>query len=127
MSPLLLHPFLVHFPIALFFVEALLLFLGLLKQDGAYERFASFLFRIGYGFLMVSFLTGLIDSGGLKAMSRGTQQHFYSATALLIFYTARLIFGRRLRSKPVSNLTGAVIGCVLVAVTAYLGGKLVYS
>ncbi len=127
MSPLPLHPFLVHFPIALFFVEALLLFLGLLKQDGAYERFASFLFRIGYGFLIVSFLTGLIDSGGLRAMNRGVQQHFYAAAALLIFYTARLFFGWRLRSKPVSNLTGAVIGCAFVAATAYLGGKLVYS
>ncbi len=127
MSPLPLHPFLVHFPIALFLVEGLLLFLGLLKQDRTYERFASFLFRIGYGFLMVSFLTGLIDSGGLKAMSRAVQQHFYTATALLIFYTARLIFGQRLRSKPVSNLTSAVIGCALVVATAYLGGKLVYS
>ena len=95
-----------------------------------YHRFAVFAFGVGYLFMMASFITGLVDSGGFGQMGAAVWTHFYMAAALLVFYTVRTLYLKfadaQDRYHAALQIGGAVIGNILVIITAYLGGKLVY-
>ena len=95
-----------------------------------YHRFAVFSFWLGYLFMIASIVTGLIDSGGFDRMGEATRAHFYMSGAVFIFYTARTVYLRfanaQDRYHAMIQISGSVIGNILVVLTAYFGGKLVY-
>jgi len=126
------HPPLVHFPIALYFLELLLLVIWAVKHEDDYRRFARFSFWIGYVLMFFTMAAGLIDAGGIKGIrgDEDVREHFIGACVVLLVYTARAFYWKL--SDPASKryrlflVVGAVIGVSAVAVTAFLGGELVY-
>ena len=128
---ILLHPVLVHFPIAFYFLELLLLTLWVSRQDEACYRFAEFSFGLGYLFMLVSMLVGLSDAGGFVNIHGLTALHAYSAVGVFIIYTLRGIYWRLgekgRRGYVLIQFLGAFAGNGMIAYTSYLGGRLVYS
>ncbi|MBI3313697.1 MAG: hypothetical protein HYZ83_05640 [Candidatus Omnitrophica bacterium] len=133
MNEIPLHPMIVHFPIAFYILEAVLHIFGKIKKDPVFRRFAFFTFWAGYGMMLAAWITGYFEGGGLATILKHErlEDHFTAATTLLVFYTFRAGVWKAI--KPASSadkwihLTGALIGCVVVAVTGYFGGLLVYG
>ncbi len=127
----LFHPAFVHFPIAFCFLELLLLIFWASKKDAAYQRFADFSFRLGYGFIIAATVTGFLAAGGFGKITGVIATHFYSALAVFSFYTLRIIYkkyaGKTSARYVFFEISGAVLGNALIAATAYFGGKLVYQ
>ncbi len=133
LEKMLLHPLFIHFPIALCFFEIFLLSLAGLKRDKAYLRFARLTFQVLAVCLTVTLATGWRDAGGAveDLFQGGVRPHFYSACVFSIIVLIRLVLLKRYRLEDPRSLRVQAIGSVLmaaaVAVTAYWGGKLVYS
>ena len=127
------HPMLVHFPIALYVLEAVLLIFWAVKKDTAFRRFALFVFRAGYLTMIAAWITGYFEGGGLPDILKyeRLENHFTAATTLLIFYTLRAGVWKGIKPGSAADhwihLAGALIGCVIVAVTGYFGGLMVHS
>lgn len=138
------HPALVHFPIAFYFLELLLLVLWVAKHDPAYRRFALFSFRLGYFFMIAAVIVGYIDAGGrglpgLPAfIDRLTwknmvelRSHVFAASGVFILYTVRAFFWRWGRENQrlygMIQILGALAGYILVVLTGYFGGDLVFG
>ena len=66
MEHIVFHPPLVHFPIAFYCLELLLLLFWQAKKDPAHLRFARFSFKLGYLFMLAAIVAGLKDAGGLS-------------------------------------------------------------
>ena len=128
MTPILFHPPLVHFPIAFYVLELVLLLFWAAKRDPAHLRFARFAFRLGYFCMLAAMIAGLVDARGIPSTVR---RHFFSALSVFGVYSARFVIWQGLRENdknyPWIQLAGAAAGTALVLVTAYLGGKLVFS
>lgn len=128
MKGFLFHPILVHFPIAFYFLEMLLLIWFVRTRDAAYLRFALFSFRLGYGFMVAAMIAGYVDAGGIVPKVR---THFFSALAVFFISTGRAFYwryaGETRRAYRLVQVGGAVLTNVLVAVTGYFGGELVYG
>ena len=132
LATIVYHPALVHFPIAFYFLELLLLTLWVWKKDDGYLRFGRFSFWLGYGLMLAAIVAGFVDAGGIKGI-RGDEEvreHFFGAAALFSFYTVRAIYWKKAKSdfrgyRLILTL-GALIGCGLVVFTAFLGSELVY-
>ena len=127
----LFHPMLVHFPIAFYFLELVLLVLWTSKRDDSYLRFALLSFKFGYFFMIVAMAAGLKDVGGISNITGAVRTHVYGALSVFAFYTVRAFLWRSTRGAipayRFTHLFGAVIGNVLVLVTGYFGGRLVFS
>ncbi|MBI3999808.1 MAG: hypothetical protein HY351_04255, partial [Candidatus Omnitrophica bacterium] len=62
------HPMLVHFPIAFYFLELILLCGWAKRQDENYLNFARFTFRLGYLFMILAIVMGFLDAGGIPGI-----------------------------------------------------------
>ena len=128
MKSVVFHPLFVHFPIAFYFLEFLLLVFFVAKRDPSYLRFALFAFRLGYLFMITAMIAGYIDAGGIVPRVRF---HFFSALSVFTVYTSRAFywhFGKT--DHPMyfpTQLASAAVGNLLVALTGYFGGRLVFS
>ena len=128
----LLHPSLVHFPIAFYFLEMLLLLFWVVKKDEAYRRFALFSFRTAYLFMIVAVVAGLVDTGGISgALGHKVRPHFLSAVSLFTISTVRAFywrFGRQEQPGYARFLVGgAILATLIVALTGFFGGEIVYG
>jgi len=128
-----IHPALVHFPIAFYFLELLLLLFWLGKKDPTYLRFARFSFHLGYVMMIVAMAGGLFDTKGFSGITGRVRIHVYSALVVFGIYTTRIgvsRFADRRNEQPVASpmihIAAAILGNLAVIVTGYLGGKLVY-
>ncbi len=129
---ILFHPILVHFPIAFYFLEGLLLIFWAVKKDDAYRRFALFSFKTAYGFMLVTIATGLLDAGGFGRITGLVRTHFLSAlVGVFGIATARAFFWRfgdeNAKSYRTIQIAGALLGNFALALTGYFGGRLVYG
>ena len=128
---MLFHPILIHFPIAFYFLELLLLLFWAVKKNEEYRRFALFVFRAGYWGMLAAMLAGVIDSGGWEHIMKHVKAHFFSAIGVFTVYTVRAFYWKLGDSNRSSYkkilLAGAFLGTLLVAVTGYFGGLLVYG
>ena len=130
MSFFFFHPAFVHFPIAFYFLETGLLIAWSRTGNDAYYRFAAMVLGWGYIFMLLSMCTGLMNAGGFQGLKGKVAVHFYAALALFGFYTLHLMSlwrsgARYCRSHFYVGVS--VLGNILVALTAYCGGRLVYS
>ena len=127
----LFHPILIHFPIAFYFLELVLLLLWKFRREESYLRFALFSFQMGYGFMIVTAIAGLVDTGGLGHITGRVRTHALAAVTILILYTVRALFWRfgkaQDRHYSTTHVLFALAGNILVAVTGYFGGLLVYG
>ena len=127
----LFHPIAVHFPIALYFLELLLLIFWLAKNDVHYLKFASFVFKVAYISMIIAMAAGLYDTGGFDGIEGGVRTHFFAALSVFSLYTIRAFFWRY--GKPEQNhyrmtqILFAAAGNILIAITGYFGGLLVYG
>ena len=126
-----IHPIFVHFPIAFYFLELLLLLFWLGKKDEAYRRFALFVFRCGYLFMLAALVTGYYDAGAHFPPVKPVRPHFYAALSVFVFYTLRAAYwqwareGQKFYRRVL--LLGALLGNALVALAGFFGGKMVYG
>lgn len=122
------HPMVVHFPIALYFFEFLLLCLWTIKKDSAYKRFAFLSFKVGYILMIGAMIAGYVDAGGITPP---VQKHFFAALSVFTVYSIRGLFWLKGKeAAPNYQLTlvlGALLGVILVSITGDLGGDLVFS
>ena len=127
---IVLHPIFVHFPIAFYFLELVLIVLWISKDKLEYRRFSYFSFWIGYAFMLVAMVAGFLDAGGLKGIRGVVKRHVLTALMVFTIYTVRAVFYWATRKEPEKyrwvKLSGAVIGNVIVAVAGFLGGVVVY-
>ncbi|MBI2094835.1 MAG: DUF2231 domain-containing protein [Candidatus Omnitrophica bacterium] len=128
---IMLHPIFVHFPIAFYFLELVLIVLWITKEEEEYRRFSCLSFWFGYAFMLAAMAAGLFDAGGPAGIRGAVKRHFVAALTVFVIYTARAVFYWAMREKPekrrFAKLTGAVLGNAAVAYAGFLGGLLVYD
>lgn len=129
---MLIHPLVVHFPIALWLTAAFFDVLGWRRPDRAFFREAAY-WLIGLGVLggLVSIAAGWMDLLNLEAQGVGTAvliSHWphsllaYLATALFL---AAFVWRWRTGNKASGwVLVVSVAAAVAVGVTGYLGGDI---
>lgn len=120
-----LHPIVVHFPIAFYFLELVLIVLWISKNDPSYQRFAAIAFYLGYAFMLAAMAAGLFDAGGFGNIRGAVRRHVLAALAVFLIYTVRVVFYRR--SSRGARLAGAAIGNLAVTYAGFLGGLVVYQ
>ncbi len=124
------HPAFVHFPITLYFLEMGLLVGWVTQGDQSYHYFSELAFELGYKFMLLTMLTGFVAAGGFAGLVGDVGRHFYYAVALFFFYSARRFYAKKadLHASyyPWIQLSGAVVGCLLLTWVAFYGGKLIY-
>ena len=126
----LFHPMLVHFPIAFYFLEFLLLVFWVRKHDEQYLRFARFSFVLAYLSMILAMAAGLRDVGGISNIRGAVRSHVFGAASVFVFYTIRALLWRGVKEGfryRWTHVLGALIGNVLVGITGYFGGALVFD
>lgn len=130
---MLIHPLVVHFPIALWLTAAFFDILGYRRPDRPFFRDAAY-WLIGLGVLggLVSIGAGWMDLLNVEAQGVGTgvlSRHWthsllaYLATGLfLVLFVWRWRTGNR--SVPDWALALTVIAAIAVGITGYLGGDI---
>ena len=129
--PLPIHPILVHFPIAFYALELILLWLWYSKKDPVHLRFARFSFRLGYVMMILAMGGGLIDVKGIENITGEVRTHVIAALTVFGLYTLRAFYWRFAKVEnqhyALSHLLLALSGNLLVVITGYFGGMLVYG
>jgi len=126
---ILFHPYLVHFPVAFFFLEAFLIGLWIWKRDEKYESFAYFILKLVMVMIPFVMLAGYIDAGGITPRVR---LHFFSALSLFIMGTIRLVMRTKMGFALWGSkykrfyLTLITLSFLMTGLTAHLGGLMVY-
>ena len=127
----LFHPLLVHFPIAFYFLELILILFWIFRHDDAYKRFALFSFRFGYLAMLAALAAGWRDAGGWQNITGEVREHFLGAVSVFVFYTCRAFYWKLAKPEwPMDKwlqLAQVAIGYGLVVWTALHGGELVYG
>ncbi len=127
----LIHPITIHFPIAFYFLELILLLIWAAKNDSTFLRFASFMFKAAFIGMIIAIAAGLYDVGGFEHIQGRVKTHFIWALSVLGLQTLRAIFWRI--GKPeqshyrATQILFSAAAFILVTITAYFGGLLVYG
>jgi len=129
------HPMFVHFPIALYLLGVLLTLGYLWRRVPDYERFAYWSLVLAWIGVAVAALAGLIDLGSLAPDDPRRDvinRHISSGVALLIINGLVVYFRFRWPSVLTTSRRWAYLalvaaGVVVVVLTGWLGGKLVYD
>jgi uncharacterized membrane protein len=128
-----LHPMTVHFPIALYLLGILLTLFYLRWSQTEAEQFAAWSFRLSGLATLVSALVGLIDQNQLAVDDprwAALNPHITGGVILLVL-NGLLIYMRFrwpevLLSRRWSYLSLMALGVVVLLITAWWGGELVY-
>ncbi len=116
-----IHPIFVHFPIVIIFTVTLIDFIGLSRRQ-------DMTVRSGAGTIS----TGLAVAAGLFSPVAEMHEGLGGVTALAFFIWGIVRLGLWVRNRGIGSVAVAVpvielAGSVLVTVTAYYGGILVYD
>jgi uncharacterized membrane protein len=128
---MLIHPLVVHFPVALWIVSLLFDVLAWYRQDPLYRRAAYWLVGLGLLGAAVSVGSGWIDllgyeRGGVEpGIVRRHWMHSILAYASTVVYLLNFLWRWRRENRVTSVLLGiSILGAILIAVAGYLGGAL---
>ncbi len=128
---LLIHPIAVHYPIAFYFLELILLLVWVKKKDPKYLQFALFAFKAAFIGMIIAIAAGLYDVGGFQNIQGRVKTHFVAAMSVLLVQTLRAFFWRFGKVEQnhyrVTQILFSAAGFILVTITAYFGGLLVYE
>ncbi|MGB9634688.1 MAG: DUF2231 domain-containing protein [Chloroflexaceae bacterium] len=133
-----LHPFTVHFPIALLLVSGLFTLIALRRGESAWETSAYHCLLVGWVAGVVAALSGVFDAArqligpeAPRALAGWVNAHAFVNLAALIVYGQALL--RRRRADLLADATARrgylrlhAIGALLLVVGGWLGGQLVY-
>ena len=128
---MLLHPFAVHFPLALWLTSTFFDLLAWRQGDPAYRRTAYWLVGLGLLGALFSIASGWIDLLDQERQGVGPglllRHRLHSGVAYAATVAYAVNFGWRYRSQ--NRLAGmllwlSLIGAILVAIAGYLGGDL---
>jgi uncharacterized membrane protein len=128
----LIHPLVVHFPIALWLTAALFDILGWRRPDRPmFHEAAYWLIGLGVATGLVSIAAGWMDLLNLEAQGVGTGvltrhwPHSMLAYATTALFTGLFLWrGRTGNAVPGWALAASVAAAIAVAVTGYLGGDI---
>jgi uncharacterized membrane protein len=128
---MLIHPLVVHFPVALWMVSLLFDVLAWYRQDPLYRRAAYWLVGLGLLGAAVSVGSGWLDllgyeRGGVEpGIVRRHWMHSILAYASTVMYLLNFLWRWRRENRVTSVLLGlSILGAILIAVAGYLGGAL---
>ncbi len=128
---LLLHPIAIHYPIAFYFLELILILVWIGKNDPVFLQFAKFTFILGYSFMFVAIAAGLFDVGGISGIKGHVKIHYICGMNVAGLYTIRALFWKYGKIEQphyrFTQLLFALAGNILIVITAYFGGRLVYG
>ncbi len=128
--PFHLHPVIVHFPIALFISALGLEILSLIFKKEGFHQAAWYNYILGIAAAFAAVLSALIDGETLK------HTVFYTHRALgywilgVAFLSSTVLFFAKKKSLQIFRilfLISLIVISLLVSVTGYYGGRLVYE
>lgn len=137
-----IHPIFVHFPIVLIFTVTLIDIIGLSQREDMTVRTGVGTISTGLAvaaglFAIVTWYLGglaldVAESGGFSSPVAETHEGLGGVTALAFFIWGIVRLGLWVRNRGIGSIAVAVplielAGSVLVTVTAYYGGILVYD
>jgi uncharacterized membrane protein len=134
--PIVLHPAVVHFPIALLLLNLALTSAYLHWRDPFYDRAAYGVLVLGWWAAFAAIVTGTLEVALLWPLDSTTlgwiNAHAVSGLVLLVVYGQALL--RRRRNPRILDgpdrrgyIALLVFGALLVLVSGWIGGHLVYS
>ena len=128
---MLIHPLVVHFPLALWLTSVLFDLLAWRREDPMYRRTAHWLVGLGLLGAGLSILFGWTDLLAQERQGVGTglllQHRTHSLVAYLATasYVASFLWRVLMQDRIAGGLlTLSLLGALLIAVTGYLGGEL---
>ena len=127
---MLIHPLVVHFPIALWLAGTLFDVLAWRKSDPTFRRGAYWLVGLGLLGAAVSITFGWVDLLAAERGGVGTgvvirhQTHSIVAYIATTAYAGNFIWRWKIRNRLAPGLLAlSVLGAILIAVTAFLGAE----
>lgn len=131
----LLHPMVVHFPIALYLLGGLFTLGYLWRRTPDFERFAYWTFLLAWISVAAAVLAGLIDQGPLDPNDprRGTLNNHITAGLALLVVNGLVVYYRfrwpdvLATSRRWQYLGLMAAGVVALVITGWLGGELVFT
>ena len=128
--PFLYHPWVVHFPIALWLTSALFDLLYLRRGDLFFRRAARFLIGLGLLGAVVSIVSGFVDFRPLVAEGIGqafVDQHMrhslFAYGSTLVYLVSFVLRWRRPNLGRAAIAVLLVLGAGLIVGAGYLGGE----
>jgi len=130
-----IHPFVIHFPVALFTASSIFIGLYLSEKEAAFEKAAHYCMIFGYIGAIGALITGSIDFSHLAETDprqSAVALHAYCGVSLLFIYGIEIWLRRKYPkilegSRRWFYIAVAALGNVMVFVTGWLGGRLVYG
>ncbi len=131
----LLHPRLVHFPIALLLTSVALSWASLHWKDKGLDQAAWYLLLLGLAGTILTLISGLIAARAVPADSPAMATlniHKLLGIAVLVIFSAQALCHIRSRSiytptKRVLHTAIQLLGVALILAVGFLGGELVYT
>lgn len=128
---MLVHPLVVHFPIALWLTSTFFDLLAWRRGDALYRRMAYWLVGLGLLGAIVSIAFGWVDLLKLERQGIGTglilrhRVHSAVAYAATVTYAVNFEWRRRTQNRcAVALVVLSLVGAILISITGYLGGQL---
>ncbi len=129
--PFLVHPLVVHFPVALWLTSAVFDVLYLRSGDRGHLRASQWLVGLGLVGAAASVVSGYVDYLPLVAQGIGqafVAQHrlhqLVAVAATAVYLASFLVRWRRPALSRGALVALMVVGAVLIAATGYIGGEL---
>lgn len=129
--PLLYHPLVVHFPVALWVTSFAFDLVASSKKDPIFATGSRYLIGLGLLGAALSIILGFVDY--IPLVAEGVGQAFvdqHKVHSLLAYATTLLYAGlftarwRWRRMPQPLSLGAALVGAVLISATGYLGGEI---
>ncbi len=128
---MLIHPLIVHFPVALWLASLLFDIMAWRREDVAYGRAAYWLVGLGLLGAAASIAFGWVDliayerAGAEPSFIHRHRIHSVPAYAATVFYLGNFLWRWRSRNRLSGSLVVlSLLGAILVAVAGFMGGQL---
>ena len=128
-----LHPMTIHFPITLYLLGVLLTGAGMWRRQTEYDRLALWSFALSWAATVIASIAGLVDQNQLDINDPRRayiNPHITGAVSLLVvnglLVYARLRWPNAAITHRLLYAGWILLGVIILLITAWLGGELVY-